>query len=58
MESCVRSISGRDDDGFGEFLRAHYGVEHFEKYLAGSPYFAIVPEWMFAADMAVLSSGD
>lgn len=45
------------DDGFGDFLRAHYGVEHFEKYLAGGPYFAIVPEWMFAADMAALSSG-
>src|SRR5687768_10191426 len=65
-ESLVVTVHGNvrsldldgDDRGFGDFLREHYGVEHFDRYLAGGPYFAIVPEWMFAADMSVLSAGD
>ena len=58
VHGVVRPIKlGRNDDGLEDFLRAHYGEEHFEKYLAGAPYFAIVPEWMFAADMGALSPG-
>lgn len=48
-------LKGADAE-FGDLLRAHYGVETYEGFLAGSPYYAIDAEWLFAADMAVHSS--
>ena len=39
------------DADFDDFLRDHYGIAHYEQFLAGGPYYAIEPEWLFAADM-------
>jgi hypothetical protein len=45
-------IDGADAD-FGDFLREHYGDTSYEEFLAGSPYYGIDGEWLFAADMSV-----
>ena len=43
-------LDGRDGD-FRLFLRGHYGTEHFDRHLANEPYYRIVAEHLFAADM-------
>lgn len=49
-------LAGADAD-FREFLVGHYGPETFDGFLAGSPYYAIAAEWLFAADMSVHMQG-
>lgn len=42
------------DDGdadFRDFLRGHYG-DAYDEFLAGSPYYGVDAEWLFAADMS------
>lgn len=41
------------DAGFRELLVDHYGSTTYEQFLAGSPYYGIEAEWLFAADMSV-----
>lgn len=45
-------LEGADAD-FREFLGGHYGEETYDEFLAGSPYYGVDPEWLFAADMSV-----
>lgn len=45
-------LEGRDRD-FRDFLENHYGADQFDQHLAGEPYYRIVPERLFAADMSV-----
>lgn len=45
-------LEGRDAD-FREFLRRHYGTDHFDRHLANEPYYRIVAEHLFAADMSI-----
>lgn len=45
-------LEGADAD-FREFLRGHYGQETYEEFLAGSAYYGVDAEWLFAADMSV-----
>lgn len=45
-------LEGRDGD-FRDFLRDHYGTDHFDRYLANEPYYRIQAERLFAADMNV-----
>ena len=45
-------MAGADSD-FAEFLAGHYGEESYEGFLAGSPYYGVEAEWLFAADMSV-----
>jgi hypothetical protein len=48
----AESIDLRDRDrDFADFLRSHYGSDHYQRYLSAGPYFGIVPERLFAADM-------
>ena len=47
-------LAGRDAD-FRHFLADHYGRDHFDEYLAGEPYYRILPERLYAADMSVHS---
>jgi hypothetical protein len=48
-------MAGADAD-FAGFLGQHYGGDHYEEFLQGSPYYEIVPERMYAADMSVHAS--
>lgn len=45
-------LEDRDRD-FREFLLGHYGHDQFDQHLANEPYYRIVPERLFAADMSV-----
>ncbi len=45
-------LHGRDRD-FRDFLGDHYGTGHFEQYLDNEPYYRILPDRLFAADMSV-----
>jgi hypothetical protein len=44
-------LDGADGD-FRAFLRRHYGDATFDGFLAGSPYFGVDAQWLFAADMS------
>lgn len=48
-------MEGRDGD-FRDFLRDHYGADQFDQYLVGEPYYRILPEKLFAADMGAHAS--
>lgn len=48
-------LEGGDLD-FRDFLRDHYGADQFDEHLAGEPYYRIVAERLFAADMSVHAS--
>jgi hypothetical protein len=45
-------MDGADRD-FADALRQHYGDDHYERFLRGCPYFSIVAERMFAAELAL-----
>src|SRR5690606_33609169 len=45
-------LGGRDRD-FRDFLVDHYGVDSFDEHLDGEPYYRIIPQRLFAADMSV-----
>lgn len=47
---------GGPDSDFRDFLREHYGADLFDQSLAGEPYYRILPERLFAADMSVHSA--
>ena len=50
----ARSMDLKGADGeFEEFLREHYGLQTYDEFLEGSPYYAIDAEWLFAADMSL-----
>ncbi len=44
-------VEGADRD-FAVFLRRHYGDENYDGYLGHSPYYRILPDQLFAADMS------
>ena len=44
-------LAGADRD-FAEFLSEHYGGETYDEHLGGSPYYRIVADRLFAADMS------
>lgn len=44
-------MGGADGD-FRDFLREHYG-DTYDEFIAGSPYYGVDAEWLFAADMSV-----
>ncbi|HEX7099012.1 MAG TPA: pyridoxamine 5'-phosphate oxidase family protein [Acidimicrobiia bacterium] len=48
-------LEGADRD-FVDFLRDHYGAETFEGDLSGAPYYRILPQRFFAADMSVYAT--
>lgn len=62
-EGLVVTVHGRvdgldlrgSDRDFADFLRGHYGDDHYERYLSESPYYAIVPQRLYAADMTFSS---
>jgi len=63
-EALVVTVHGRAkplevsaDSGFLEVLRDYYGAGWWEDFGAGSPYFRIEPDRMFAADMSVYQQG-
>lgn len=63
-EELVVTVHGRarlldlagSDAGFAEVLRAQYGGD-WDDWSGGSPYYAIEPDRMYAADMSVHTSG-
>jgi hypothetical protein len=48
------ALDGADAE-FADFLQDHYGAQTFDEFLAGSPYYGIDADWLFAADMSVLT---
>lgn len=56
VHGSVEPLDLRDSDSdFAGFLRKHYGDDHYERYLSGSPYYRIVPRRLYAADMTFSS---